>query len=425
MRHFIFLSTVLGGCCITMEALACTPLPQILDSNLLGSPLIKSAQLDIEIADNNLLSVRSNWRPQVSAIARTAAGDTPFSQVQVDNNIGLRLSQRVFDFGRSGLQRKVVGYERTEASARYNATKEKEAFEIINSYVDILEANETLLIMNDRQSYLEEKVDTLSLMLAQGSTTISNISEAKAEFASTAGDISFIEALKSDAESQLLTRNGEFKGVCNLKSVLFWLDAKMIPFTTRQYTMADMAQSPLYQAEDARYQSLKIKESIAKRSRLPIIEAVGTSLYGYDNFNEGWGIRNQIGIEVNLPIVTGGRQKAKLTRTKLDTRRAYFKTREIARLLHQKTLSITAQIKLLSREVEARVEAKTAVLAHYDSAVQEYNLGALTFSELIEIRLKRDNANLKLTKVKFELIRQRLHLTNLTTGFVTTAKSKN
>ena len=81
------------------SAQVCDPL---IDSMRIASetaPEVSVAQARVQRAEADLAEARSLRRPQLSTFGRSGVGDTGLTTNQNDNQVGLRLSQRVFDFG--------------------------------------------------------------------------------------------------------------------------------------------------------------------------------------------------------------------------------------------------------------------------------------------------------------------------------------
>lgn len=400
----------------------CHPLQVLIDKALENSPTLKSSDLEIQLARNEIQIAKSNWRPQVSAVGRATAGETQFSQVQVDNSLGFRVSQQLFDFGKTSLEKRIAEFSKEEAEARLSVARSEEVHEVSTAYISILEADQTLAIMMNRERYLNEQVKNLEFTLSRGASTLFELAEGQSELASTQAEIATVEAFRANSLSLLVMRDISFQQVCPYNTVETWINSKSNESHLMSRDYEEVLNSPIYKAEVSNYASLKAKEKLSRRSSLPVIQAVGTSSYGYDGLTESWGVRNQIGLEINVPLVTGRRLSTLSDSARLNASAASYKSQDIARVLQQSIFSTTSNVKALKKELKARGAASLAAKQQFSSAQKEYELGARTFSDLIEVRVKRDQAELSATRVQYELLRQKVQLLKLKGRLVT---SKN
>lgn len=86
------------GSCLTFDSAIALALAR--------SPEIGLASAQASRAEADLRAVRSTARPQLSTFLRTQAGDNNLTGAGLENSAGLRLSQRVFDFGIGGLEKR-------------------------------------------------------------------------------------------------------------------------------------------------------------------------------------------------------------------------------------------------------------------------------------------------------------------------------
>jgi len=104
-------------------------------------------------ADADIKDAKSLFRPQISAFGRSGFGDAGVVDSSISNQIGVRASQRLFDFGDSK-------YARQAANAGFEASLEdtrqaqlQAAQRTGFSYLEFVEAEEQIELTNRRRDY--------------------------------------------------------------------------------------------------------------------------------------------------------------------------------------------------------------------------------------------------------------------------------
>ena len=106
----------------------CLPIADAMQAAASASPDVAVAQAQIAGAKADLQLARSLSRPQVSSFARTQAGDGGLTGNAIDNQVGLRASQRLWDFGdarfaREAANSRVGSAEQTQLSVEAYASR--------------------------------------------------------------------------------------------------------------------------------------------------------------------------------------------------------------------------------------------------------------------------------------------------------------
>jgi outer membrane protein TolC len=396
----------------------CLPLQSMIENAVTTSPLVQGAKQNAERAQSLLDISRSQWSPKVSAFGRSAVGDSRFGEAQIDNSGGLRASQRLFDFGASSRQRAAAEFGELEAVYLIDAARDDEALKISLAYIDALEAQATIDALRKRLVYIIEKEEAVTVLLSQGAATTLEMSEALAEKARAEADLTEVQFDLADARARLQTWIGSIPNLCSLNAVQDSL-AGLLPndADARDLVALAVRRDPRLAARRARVAKLKIDAKLAKRSRLPVVELVGTSSYGYDQFNKDWALRNQVGVEINVPLLTGGQLNAETRIAMSEAKIADFEAIELTRDLQKSIRVASARLDNYKVEIIAREKAVAALSGQLESATLEYRVGGRSFSELFEVRLKFDAAAVRLIRLRHDRTRQLAAIVNWTQGF--------
>lgn len=419
MKYFVSILVFALLSCFGNAQADCVPLQTLIQNNVNASPLVQGAEQNAARAQSLLDISRSRWSPKVSAFGRSAVGDSRFGEAQVDNSGGLRASQRLFDFGASSRQRAAAEFGESEAVFLIQAARDDEALKISLAYIDALEAQATIAALSRRLTYLREKEEAMTALLSQGAATTLDMSEALAEKARAEADLTEVEFDLADAKARLQTWISHVPKLCSLDVVQARL-AHDLPHDAEAADLVLMAvrRDPRLAARRSRVSKLKLDAKLAKRSRLPVVELVGTSSYGYDQFNQDWALRNQVGVEINVPILTGGQLNAETRIAMSEARIADFEALELSRDLQKSIRIASARLDNFKAEIVARERAVGALSRQLDAATLEYDVGGRSFSELVETRLKYDAAAVRLVRLRHDRTRQLAAIVNWTHGFI-------
>ena len=153
-----------------------------------NSPTVAIAQSDLDAAHADLTEAKSLRRPQVSAFTRSGFGDEGLVNTAIENQVGLRASQRIFDFGDSRLAREaaeeeIIAQENLILNAKARAMREAGI-----AYIDWLDASERLEATVERGAYFLEELSALQSVIETGGATISELAEISAESADAEAD---------------------------------------------------------------------------------------------------------------------------------------------------------------------------------------------------------------------------------------------
>lgn len=418
MKPFVsFVGFALWSSFGTVQA-NCVPLQSLIQNAVKTSPIVQGAEQNAERAQSLLDISRSQWSPKVSAFGRSAVGDSRFGEAQIDNSGGLRASQRLFDFGASSRQRAAAEFGESEAVYLIEAARDDEALKISLAYIDALEAQATIDALRQRLTYLIDKDEAMTALLSQGAATTLDVSEALAEKARAEADLTEVEFDLADARARLQTWVSNVPKLCSLDMVQARL-YRSFPNDVEAAGLVTLAvrRDPRLAARRARVAKLKIDAKLAKRSRLPVVELVGTTSYGYDQFNKDWALRNQVGVEINVPLLTGGQLNAETRIAMSEARIADFEVMELSRDLQKSIRIASARLDNFKVEIVAREKAVKALSGQLDGATLEYDVGGRSFSELVETRLKYDAAVVRLVRLRHDRTRQLAAIINWTHGY--------
>ena len=287
-----------------LDSGACLSFPDALYLNARLDPQIGQARSEQERAKARLSQVKSDARPRLSSYGRTASGETGLVDGRTENQVGVVLSQRLYDFGQNKSQR-------LAASARVNASKfeidnvsNSSALEAAVTFLEILEAKESLQAAKSREENLKSIEAGLARRLETNLITAAEARSIEADRANAQANRIEFELAVAEAESKLaILTDSSNKACANIQTIKASLE-EIMPFTLSAAMAASTRNSELRSAiakENATLSELKA----ASRSKAPVIEVQAVAATIYDKDLNQWNDSNRVGLEISAPLMGG------------------------------------------------------------------------------------------------------------------------
>ncbi len=369
-----------------------------------------NARLDGAEADfDDALALR---RPQISMFARSGIGDSGLTSSSIENQIGLRVSQRLIDFGDARLARDGARSARRAAAHQVRAAALQAGLDVALLAIDRLETRASLAATLARADYFRSQTQTVSDMADQGLATGAELAEVSAELARSEADRIALEFQRDRIEAALQVRlEDEAPRLCDEARMAADLDQAL----GQAGTIAVIAD----QAVQRNRELAALRETVAAsqarsrreaRARLPAIEAVGLSSYAYDDARDAWDYRDRIGIDVSVPLYSGSQLSARADRAAAHADLAAAQLRRGERDVREEALVTQRRIAALRGQVirlETVRERKAEQLALVE---QELERSVSTLPELVEVRIEHENAVLAAIRARHDLYREQARL---------------
>ena len=389
----------------------CLPIADAMQAAASASPDVAVAQAQIAGAKADLRLARSLSRPQVSSFARTQAGDGGLTGNAIDNQVGLRASQRLWDFGdaryaREAATSRVGAAEQTQLSVEADAARR-----VALSYISALEAYERKGVTSEREDYFRRQLVALQTALEIGGATRSEVAEVAARLAEAEAERFEIEFLIEQSTLQVATEVNRSVNLCYDRSPV--LPGTAEGFSDMETDLA-LITNPNIEAARKNLGSLKADQERAKRERLPVIDVVAIGSYAYlDQFNT-WEFRDRVGIDVSVPIFSGSALNARSQAADAEVARARAALIRQRRQLREDILITRRRALSLYAQSVRRASVEDRKLEQFEAAEIEFDAGVKTLPDLVEDRLDYEQARIALIQVKYALLTERLNLLALT-----------
>jgi len=354
--------------------------------------------------------------PQVSTFGRTASGDSGLTGSQIENQVGVRLSQRLYDFGDSRFALEAASRSIGQRAHELRVQQIDASGRLADAYLTHLEAEAMIDVIAERRAYFERQRSAVQDLLMTGGATRADRAQIEARLAEAEADVIELRFMRDSAATRIREYTGyAATGLCGADAAADDLDRALRDIeTVSQAIDGAMSANPGLAAQLDTVRVLDAQRERARRSRLPVIEAVGIASYVYDDFSETWDARDRIGVDVSVPIYTGEalqarnqRAVARMEQEESRLRALQRELREQAEVVFRRALSLQAQ--LVRREAVARAQYE-----YFDAISGEFEFGLGTLPELIDARLNYERAELDVIAARYSYLRQQLELIALT-----------
>lgn len=354
--------------------------------------------------------------PQVSTFGRTASGDSGLTGSQIENQVGVRLSQRLYDFGDSHYAMAAASRSIDQRAHELRAQQIDASNRLADAYLMHLEAEAMIEVIAERRDYFDRQRVAVEALLETGGATRADRAQIAAQLAEAEADALELSFMRERAGTRIREYTGYAPGaLCGADAAANDLDRALEGVVTVHDAVdLTLTRNPGLAAQAEAVRALDAQRERARRSRLPVIEAVGIASYVYDDFSETWGARDRVGIDVSVPLYTGDalrarsdRAVARMEQEESGLRSMQRQLREQAEIVFRRSMSLQAQ--LVRREAVARSQFE-----YFDAVSGEFSFGLGTLPDLIDARLAYERAELDVIGARFTLLRQRLELMGLT-----------
>jgi outer membrane protein TolC len=382
--------------CVTFDAAIALALAR--------SPEVGLAAADAARAEADLRVARSSARPQLSTFLRTQAGDNNLTGAGLENSAGLRLSQRLFDFGIGELERKSATAALAARGFEVASAGTQAALDTMLMLVGLAEISARMEVTAEREAYFARERNGVTDALALGGATRSELAEIEARLADAAADRLELSFERDRLTAALTRQIGTPLPLCS--GMLMQLDASPDPGIVEAVNTA-LTANPRLGAASLQLAAEEARAQRARRNRLPVIEIVGIASFARDNIPGGdFGLRERVGIDVTVPLITGGRLQADQQRSAADVQ---ARSSELQRL----RLDIAEQVEVAARRILSlrgqlaqREQVVMRQAEQFAAAESEFAEGLRTLPELVEDRLELEAVRIEAVAIRFALLRE-------------------
>ncbi|MBO6729719.1 MAG: TolC family protein [Maricaulis sp.] len=375
------------------------------------SPEVAVAQSRLDQAEADIDEARSLRRPQVTSFGRTGVGDTGLTSSQIENQVGVRVSQRVYDFGDARLAINAAEFNSESLAYSLASQEAQTAFTIAFAYLAGLEAEEMIGVISQRRDYFARQEAAVTELLARGGATRAERAQVSAQRAEAEADVLELQSQQQQAESRLRAYTGLLVNTCAVGPVTGELEGGLAGLSSVDLLWdAVFSRNPEIAAAQRAVRSLDAQRERERRERLPVIDVVGISSYTYDDQREDWEARDRVGIDVSVPLYTGNAIGARRDRAQARLQQSENELRQLQRDLGERAEVSYRRVLALEAQLSRRQDVAQNQREYFEAIEGEFEFGLGTLPDLVEARLAYESAALDVVRLQFELARERLEL---------------
>lgn len=402
---------------------------------------IKQSELDIDIADQDLITAKGNFLPDLNANASQNWNFGSFigqdgNRVSRDsrgNSFGVNTGVSLFNGFRntSVYKQAKLGIESSEL--QLSILKDNISVNVVNSYLNILLNKENLRVAQEQIIISEKQVDQLTELVDSGVRPRADLYEVQAQLASDRERLTNVE---NSLELALL-------GLAQLLQISNeGFDVELIELTLPGALVEHKSSKEIYDyaiqnRPEIKKAELDIENSllaidIAKSAYYPTLSfgaGLGTSYQHFqgqedlrviiDDPTDPSSIRvvdngfmqqvednlgYNLGFSLNIPIFNRMQTKANVNRAKINNKRIAYSLDQTKQDLRSTIEQAYTDAKAAFRQFEASQVSLDAQKESFKNAQESYNLGVMNLFEFEQVRNRLINAEANLINAKYNFV---------------------
>jgi len=376
-------------------------------------PSIDEADARIAGAKARLRGVRSEWRPQVAGFAQTNSGAEGLGDGRTNNQIGLTVSQRIYDFGRGRFEQESAAARVRVADFGLERAKNDIATLVAQTFLDGLKANERVLAAKRRRMYLTDLVAGLETRLAANDITVAEKSRIEAEFALSGAALIQEELAQSAALSDLFILTGSELPSCGDLHTVDAFFVQNLPATLLEVTDIATARHPEIRAVEAEQASLKAHKKVVARNRSPIVDLQGVAAIANEDFSGEFEAESRIGINVSTPIYGFGRYSSEKREAAAELQAIELSLARLRRDLGKRIALTWQRVSAYEALAFSRADARESLKAEANALQREFENGLRPYQDVLQAEAGVQNAILDEIEARYLGRDQSLQLVSL------------
>lgn len=348
----------------------------------------------------------SGDRSQLNALGQWVSSELDYDST----NAYIQLRQPLLNYGR------YADYKRGGALARqgdavFYVQQQEAGLRLAHAYFNVLLAHHDLALQESLAASLEDMAKTLEARYHQSEGTSTDVQETQARLAVARADV-------IAARNQLVLTTRELQAQLSVQPrhiAALRPDFRLLPpaYSLDEWLARARANNAEVRAAQEAVNVAEAEVSQATSQFLPTVDLVAT--YGKAD-SENLSTLSQrsntfiVGIQVNIPIFTGGYTSANAARARLDRTRLQH---ELNAALEQAQAEVTRQYTNVvggAERIEALESAVESSQLTLDSALKGFELGAWSNVDVLQAQDNVYQARYELAKARLEYLQARISL---------------
>ncbi len=391
----------------------CLSLQNALSFSQQRDPSIGAAGAQVVGAEARLRGVRSDWRPQISAFAQTNDGPSGLGDGRTNNQVGLSVSQRLYDFGRGRLEQNSAKARIAQADYRLDGVKNDVATMTARTFLAALRGTERVEAARQRKAYLADLVGGLESRLQANAITAAESSRIQAEYALAESGLIQEELVLAAAQSDLRILTGSELKNCKRLAQFDGFISTRLPATLLEIVDNAVATHPEILAAQSEQSALQAELKVASRFRAPVVELEGVAAVANEDFNETFETETRVGVNVTAPLYGFGRHSARKQEAAANLQVVKLSLDRSRRDIEQQVTLIWTRAISYEALAASQASARDSLRDEARALMREFENGLRPYQDVLQAEAGVQNAILQEIEARYLEREQRLYLLSM------------
>ncbi|MDG4866950.1 TolC family outer membrane protein [Guyparkeria sp. 1SP6A2] len=336
-------------------------------------------------------------------------------------NLALTLSQTIYN-RTENLQLDIAQLQVRQADIDYEQARQNLILRTGQAYFQVLNADAQLQLAKANRAALKRQLERAQRQYEVGLVAVTDVADAQSEYDQANAQIIAARNQLNNAEAALETIIGRM--VTDLDDIRTNLDvARPEPADPTQWIELALTQNLGLQSAAVGTQINQQNVNVARSQRMPTVNLEGS--YGYDSSPSQFGNRSetlngQVGVQLNLPIYTGGRINARSRQAAFDYQRSQFDLDGQRRQVRQQTSDSYRGVETSISQIEAFRQSVESARTSLVATEAGYGVGTRTIVDVLNAELRVFQAMADYLDARYSYITNLLQL-KADTGQLTVA----
>ena len=391
---------------------------------------LRSAQQQRLSVEQNIPIQRADLLPQIGGTAglnythtRALEGAAGSSDVIKGSgrNIALNLSQTIYN-RTENLQLDIAELQVRQADIDYEQARQDLILRTGQAYFQVLNADAQLQLAKANRTALKRQLERAQRQYEVGLVAVTDVADAQSQYDQANAQIIAARNALNNAEAALETIIG--RSETELDDIRTNLDVtNPQPADPQEWIKLALEQNLGLQSAVVGTRIAQQNVDVARSQRAPTVSVEGS--YGYDNSPSQFSGRSeslngQVGVQLNLPIYTGGRINARSRQAAFDYQRSQFDLEAQRRQVRQQTSDSYRGVQTSISEITAFRQAVESARTSLVATEAGYGVGTRTIVDVLNAELRVFQAMADYLDARYSYITNLLQL-KADTGQLTVA----
>jgi outer membrane protein len=368
---------------------------------------LNASRAGVRVTDEGVAIAKSGWRPTVAASSSINYASQAGTRLTT-GGFGVSINQTIFD----GFQtlNNVRGSEAQVRAAQENLrnTNQNILFDAASAYMDVILDRQIAALREKNLAFLNEQVRASQSRLDVGEGTRTDVAQSEAQRSLAVAQLSAARATVLTAQATYHQVVGNEPGSLAAARA----PAKLIPSSLSTAFAVASAEHPAILSTQQLVDAAEFSVKSAEGALLPNLTASASVTRDYNNYSggttggtlNGWSNSANVGLNLNVPIYTGGRTSALVRQSKESLGQARIQVDVTRDQVRQAVASAWSQYQSAKEAVQADSQAVSAAQLALQGEIEQRNVGQATTLDVLTSQSNLITAQINLVTAQHDLV---------------------